>query len=1215
MKRKLFSAILFGALLTASTSGLTSCKDYDDDISNLQSQIDKLATADQLSAKVSEMQAAISAAQSAAEAKAAAAQTVADAAKAAAGDAAAAAKAAQSTADAAAAAAAEVQKAADKAIADLEAKAATKDELKAAADAAAAAVKAIEDAHAADKAAIEKAIADGLDAVKADIAKTNEELAKLATRLDAVETKLAAIEAGEGQEEALKEIQEEVELIADALEDIIGEYTSMVTAVSLYASDEVDTDDLLKFVYVSQEKDTKFPAKEGVADEQIEFSSKNKNVMTTDKLLVRVSPTNAVLNAANISLLNSQGADLSDYVEVKAVKPYEELILSSTTRAAAEGNGLWEVEFKVKDGVDAAKFADAVSVKKGLTTYGIRYAVAVQNTESDETRRVISSYDVEVLPEDYEPANTNVAVTNRDDKWYTINYIHNRYYWDDKDNFGATSSNEGNNSQSKKGIAEYAWENEPQVEGSTTGLINAGNSDKRYNRGLIDVEVGRDINIYVGSDYAYNQEGCYADNRINDLAYLVKGFYVTLDSEFAIESAPSEIEAWKSFSYTNVGVPGDSKRPAKMFYGNEGSISIDSPAAVGDVIGFRVYVVNLDGTLVDPDGRAFYVKVATEKTVAKLTAEEMVAELNYDKDNDGLSFGNNVRKSNSNYYVIAELTKEAAAAIQSANYMAPWTITENASNYGNNSIPVNYGDFTISFNEKPDFKGDDALSKAKYVKLEINTPTNFLDEGTYAAQTTLYNGNNTEICDLSVTFKKTLPEYAPVLGWAPAYNPATQVFANKAQNDPTIYQLEAATSTPTAVEMTDLMKSLEYGSWTNDKSYYTLEFAKATADGKSKYLPTSNSLPATTAVGANNQYKLTPDVKAIDGKSHDVIYGYDYGYISLTKDYQSAQYTRKHHVADCKENLAMTFASWIHYEQIALAAAKTYTYNPGNAGREVGKLYIQGSAAGDPTPVVNWSVSNNVVVAGATVSAYYRQIGKKWYKYNKGQNRYYAANGTDLIAANATNAYVEANGCPLTLDKNTVYGNETATIGDATVNLLFTQTSGVVYKKISNGDFYKVKYVANENTYKFVDNSDNVLNNQTEDNVKTHTDTKLADGTSFKYVYVWANGEEAGDPGTTSDFEAWNTVISNYQGDKPVFGNTGKKVKLDTLVGTYLKVKKVAAGANDPFTATLSADEKAIVLTQKTGTLNPSSKGTLTITVEDCFGIEQSRTVEYNIAQ
>ncbi|MDD5896041.1 MAG: hypothetical protein PUC79_07125, partial [Prevotellaceae bacterium] len=40
MKRKLFSAILFGALLVTSTSGLTSCKDYDDDIQNLQTQID-----------------------------------------------------------------------------------------------------------------------------------------------------------------------------------------------------------------------------------------------------------------------------------------------------------------------------------------------------------------------------------------------------------------------------------------------------------------------------------------------------------------------------------------------------------------------------------------------------------------------------------------------------------------------------------------------------------------------------------------------------------------------------------------------------------------------------------------------------------------------------------------------------------------------------------------------------------------------------------------------------------------------------------------------------------------------------------------------------------------------------------------------------------------------------------------------------------------------
>ena len=42
MKRKYFSALLMGALTIASVSTFTSCKDYDDDISGLQSQIDQL---------------------------------------------------------------------------------------------------------------------------------------------------------------------------------------------------------------------------------------------------------------------------------------------------------------------------------------------------------------------------------------------------------------------------------------------------------------------------------------------------------------------------------------------------------------------------------------------------------------------------------------------------------------------------------------------------------------------------------------------------------------------------------------------------------------------------------------------------------------------------------------------------------------------------------------------------------------------------------------------------------------------------------------------------------------------------------------------------------------------------------------------------------------------------------------------------------------------
>ena len=44
MKKKFLSAILLGAFMVASTVTFVSCKDYDDDIDNLQGQIDKIAT-------------------------------------------------------------------------------------------------------------------------------------------------------------------------------------------------------------------------------------------------------------------------------------------------------------------------------------------------------------------------------------------------------------------------------------------------------------------------------------------------------------------------------------------------------------------------------------------------------------------------------------------------------------------------------------------------------------------------------------------------------------------------------------------------------------------------------------------------------------------------------------------------------------------------------------------------------------------------------------------------------------------------------------------------------------------------------------------------------------------------------------------------------------------------------------------------------------------
>lgn len=62
MKKKFVKVMLFGALALATTATVTSCKDYDDDVSNLQEQIDKITSNNPVS--VADMKAAVNAAKS-----------------------------------------------------------------------------------------------------------------------------------------------------------------------------------------------------------------------------------------------------------------------------------------------------------------------------------------------------------------------------------------------------------------------------------------------------------------------------------------------------------------------------------------------------------------------------------------------------------------------------------------------------------------------------------------------------------------------------------------------------------------------------------------------------------------------------------------------------------------------------------------------------------------------------------------------------------------------------------------------------------------------------------------------------------------------------------------------------------------------------------------------------------------------------------------------
>ena len=810
MKRKYLSALLMGTLTVASVSTFTSCKDYDDDISNLQEQIDKLATADQLKQKVEELQALISSNKSditslqtelakkttleevkAVLADYATKQYVNDADK-----------TLQDAIDALKTGdiaklkedVVKAQAAADKAAKDAEAAnaeivetlktLATKTELKDAADAAQKAIEALESKNAEDlkKAqdaitetlksyatksdveegdrktleslaeTIQKAseawtqadknkqdIADALkllgegyskentvaaaiEAIKGQIGTPNKELGTLDSRLGAIESVLNGVK----DDDTKLGLATKVTNIETQLKDIIGQYSTMVTDVQLFEfalPNRTGFDRTLNFAQV-EELDNVFPA-EGVADGKFTFTKGNYHI-GEDSLLVRVSPVDAELTKSNVSLLNSQGKELDDLVEVTDVHRYNKLLLGNTRAADNDAkSGLWVVKFKAKE--VGEKFKAAVEAKdENDKTCSVLYSVAVKNTynntsdkaEDNKTRRVTSEYAVDL--------NTYKAqhVWDFSVNGISVANIHNRW-----------SKTEAGNST--LGIPEYVWKNEAATtvitENADPDKINAVNrpagwndaaKDNRQPSTILAVEKGKNITI---------------DFTNTNIAKNVKGFYVTLDEKFAQESAPSELNAWNSYTYENVGYKG---KPAKLFTGNKGTIKIQDMGNVkGDVIGFRVYAVNYDGTLTDPDGRAFYVAVGDVKTDVTIPTTN----LSYNLQN---------RKFMSEPVDVENII--SGLDFDAKDYA--WTVAEkdadNKKPTGVDAIYVLADGSTTS----------ELSNEVKKVIFILSNPGEFIDGETYKVQATLtkqISSATATVSTVTASFKKVMPTEAP----------------------------------------------------------------------------------------------------------------------------------------------------------------------------------------------------------------------------------------------------------------------------------------------------------------------------------------------------------------------------------------------------------------------------------------------------------------------
>lgn len=599
MNKKVITAMMLGALVVSATS-LTSCKDYDDDINNLQEQIDKAALksdVEALKTQLATAQATADAAQKKAEANATDIAAVKDAAKTAgetaakaveaaakaqssADDAATVAKNAKELADAAskaAAANADAVAAIKKDLADAQAaiaKCATADELN----------KAITDA----KADIEKTYA-----TKADLNKTNEAVAKLqaesatAAALQDAVTKLEG-EIAAAQPEGYKKL---VETVA-SYKASINELYSALTGVELFATYTGSG------LNVNGAKPTSLEMLHGIVGEDSKFGDdeayktsdpivgfvKGSEIAHEQGVIVKVNPVNVDLTKATVKLINSKG-EVLDCVEAGTPEYQNDVLI---TRAGNNvGGGLWKIPFTVKG-------ADEEAFKKATTSEGkdILYAVAINNTDSATERYISSTYDVAPTYKKFAPAATLDYKVGVNDVVKNVADIHNR--WSRWYGYVAMTEDEvkydGN-------LAELTWKDGKPATAATDKNTVKDQSDARWVKSPLHVEVNQAFNIKVN-----NKEAEY--------------FYVTLDKDFAIESAPSEWNAWSSYIYE--GLFKTTAADSTL------SLKITSEAANGDIIGFRVFAVNADGTLLDPDGRAFYVQVGEAANTESVTGNDQI---------------------------------------------------------------------------------------------------------------------------------------------------------------------------------------------------------------------------------------------------------------------------------------------------------------------------------------------------------------------------------------------------------------------------------------------------------------------------------------------------------------------------------------------------------------------------------------------------------------
>jgi hypothetical protein len=291
-----------------------------------------------------------------------------------------------------------------------------------------------------------------------------------------------------------------------------------------------------------------------------------------DFVYVRVSPTNAKLSKDNIVLIDSkEQTKIGEYVKVYSVQPYTG---NAITKADASAGGIYKITFTLGSNynphllgmITTSDQLPVASSANNINENDIAFAIAVENKTSEGTRYITTDFE------------TGIAVTSPPPSVYNTDYftVNSKPLKDLYNQFSVGS-----------GVKELAW-----------ASTNSSNNVNPFDQTSVKVDVSdsrRDtdkkevLGLTLGEGFS-----------IEVINTDILAYYIDFDTNGA---SNENLSLWKGASFTGLDRVYGS--------GEKATITTKDLSLTAKRVGFRVYAVNYNGTLVDPDGKAFYVSYRT----------------------------------------------------------------------------------------------------------------------------------------------------------------------------------------------------------------------------------------------------------------------------------------------------------------------------------------------------------------------------------------------------------------------------------------------------------------------------------------------------------------------------------------------------------------------------------------------------------------------------